>query len=166
MDEEGFSGRDGRTSIFDFFHIDSIGRLGEVLRERAWANCSIGELRQAGLSTREAELLCRYRTALSAAVKDPVFREGDNFDLNWCQEYDRDGFFTFLRCLRVPDGRAEESMEQDGAGVRMVACNFTAQRRSVSVSLPPQALEYCGRPDLPDKVRVTVPAFDFTVVSL
>ncbi|MBP5538619.1 MAG: alpha-amylase [Bacteroidales bacterium] len=155
MDAEGFSGRDGRTSIFDFWQIDSIQRLQEVICRRAWKNGSIGELTDAGLSVREAELLLRYQQALRLSVDEAVFREGDNYDLGWCQDYNRDEIFAFLRCLRDPEGK-----------VALVVCNFSARRQSVTIHLPKDVCSYCRRPDLPDTLHIKIQPFDCSVLSL
>ena len=59
MDEEGFSGRDGRTSIFDYWSLDKLQRLEG------------GAYTGAGLTPEEQRLLSDYRTlgALSAEAE-------------------------------------------------------------------------------------------------
>lgn len=155
MDAEGFSGRDGRTSIFDFHTIDSIARLQEVIRRRAWENESVNELCVAGLSVREAELLLRYQQSMQMATDEALFRSGDNYDLNWCQAYNRDELFAFLRCLREPESKTA-----------LLVCNFSDRRRQVPVCLPPEVRRYCQRPDLPGEVSVDIPAYDFNFLRL
>ena len=155
MDSEGFSGRDGRTSIFDFHTIDSIARLQEVIRRRAWENESVNELCAAGLSVREAELLLRYQQSMQMATDEALFRSGDNYDLNWCQAYNRDELFAFLRCLREPESKTA-----------LIVCNFSDRRRQVPVCLPPEVRRYCQRPDLPGEVSVDIPAYDFNFLRL
>lgn len=151
MDAEGFSGRDGRTTIFDFWTIDSIARLQEVIHHRAWENDSVNELGTAGLSVREAELLLRYRQTMTLALAEP-FRSGDNYDLNWCQDYNRDEIFAFLRCQNKT--------------VALVVCNFSPQSQTVTIRFPEDVRHYCHRPDLPDTLHLKIQPFDYTVLSL
>lgn len=160
MDAEGFSGRDGRTTIFDFWTIDSIARLQEVIRRRAWENESIGELTDAGLSIREAELLLRYQQALREAVDNPLFRSGDNYDLGWCQDFNRDDLFAFLRRLQEPKGHSLKKT------VSLVVCNFSERRQNVTLRIPEDACTYCQRPDLPETLRVEIPPFDYICLTM
>ncbi len=153
METEGFSGRDGRTTIFDFWSIDSIQRLQAVIQRHAWENGSINELCEAGLSVREAELLLRYRQTMSLALTEP-FLSGDNYDLNWCQDFNRDELFAFLRCLR------SESQ------VSLLVCNFSDRRQNVTLRIPEDARAYCHRPDLPETLRVEIPPFDYILLPL
>ncbi len=74
MQAEGFSGRDGRTSIFDWCEVPAL------------------------LSPRQ-DVLERYRSVLSLG-KSPAFTEGRSFDLGYCQEsgvFNPDRHFAFLR---------------------------------------------------------------------
>ena len=164
MDAEGFSGRDGRTSIFDFWQIDSIQRLQEVIHRRAWENGSIGELTDAGLSVREAELLLRYQQVLRMSVEEAAFRDGDDYDLNWCQDYNRDEIFAFLRCDRK--GAKPAAAGTPAPAVWLVLCNFSDRKQKIAVRLPDDARAYCRRPDLPAAVSATVPAFDYVTLPI
>ena len=74
MQAEGFSGLDGRTSIFDW--------------------CSVPALRHP-----DQAVLKRYREVLNLAAQ-PLFREGKSFDLGYCQDegaFDKDRHFAWLR---------------------------------------------------------------------
>ena len=75
MQQEGFSGLDGRTSIFD------------------WCNVP-------ALSTPDKEVLERYRAVLNLS-KTPVFAEGATYDLCYCQDgsFNPDRHFAWLRSL-------------------------------------------------------------------
>ena len=164
MDAEGFSGRDGRTSIFDFWQIDSIQRLQEVIHRRVWENGSIGDLTDAGLSVREAELLLRYQQVLRMSVEEAAFRDGDDYDLNWCQDYNRDEIFAFLRCDRK--GAKPAAAGTPAPAVWLVLCNFSDRKQKIAVRLPDDARAYCRRPDLPAAVSATVPAFDYVTLPI
>ena len=74
MQAEGFSGLDGRTSIFDWCKVPAFDHPDE-------------------------EVLSRYRELLSLA-KTPAFAEGASFDLCYCQEaghFDVGRHFAWLR---------------------------------------------------------------------
>lgn len=79
MDEEGFSGRDGRTTIFDYWSVSTI---------REWL-LSNGQM--------ESPLKARYQSLLRLAQK-PLFSEGSFYDLNYHQPHFADwGLYAFLR---------------------------------------------------------------------
>lgn len=79
MDEEGFSGRDGRTTIFDYWSVSSV---------REWL-LSNGQM--------ESALRARYKSLLGLAQK-PLFSEGSFYDLNYHQPHFADrGLYAFLR---------------------------------------------------------------------
>ena len=74
MQKEGFSGLDGRTSIFDWCTVPALEHPDEAV-------------------------LARYRQVLSLASQ-PAFSEGRTFDLCYCQDAERfnpDRHFAFLR---------------------------------------------------------------------
>ena len=70
MDDEGFSGRDGRTTIFDYWTVNSIYR---------WRNGGTFDGRQ--LTPQEVELQSFYSTLLNLCSKEKAIREGNFFDL-------------------------------------------------------------------------------------
>ena len=73
MQQEGFSGLDGRTSIFDW--------------------CNVPALSQA-----DSQVLSRYRELLALA-RQPAFSEGKSYDLCYCQDgqFNPDRHFAWLR---------------------------------------------------------------------
>ena len=89
MDAEGFSGLDGRTTIFDWWKIPSIGRLIEYIHT------------DKGLTPEETTLLERWRRFLNMAASVPAVVSGKTFDLCYCNYYspgfDPDRHFAFLR---------------------------------------------------------------------
>ena len=79
MDEEGFSGRDGRTTIFDYWSVDTLCRAAE------------GKLTEA-----EQQLSNIYTKVLSIAQKEKAVSEGQMFDLMYANtQYG--GQYAFLR---------------------------------------------------------------------
>ena len=87
MDNEPFSGINGRTSIFDWWTVESLQALREYIDDK-----------RKGLNTRQKAILKRYRHALELA-KLPAFAEGRTYDLCYCQGegFDPDRHFAFLR---------------------------------------------------------------------
>lgn len=70
MYSEGFSGQDGRTTIFDYWTIDVI---------RRWRNN--GKFNSSLLSKEEKELKAYYAKVLSICNKEKAVREGAFFDI-------------------------------------------------------------------------------------
>ena len=88
MDAEGFSGLDGRTSIFDWWSSGSLRRLYTQIHTGT------------GLSECEQETLERY-SGLFRLARTPVISSGKTFDLGFCNldtpGFDPDRHFAFLR---------------------------------------------------------------------
>ena len=71
MDVEGFSGIDGRTTIFDYWGVKSI---------QAWANG--GKFNGAGLDDEQRELREFYCKLLQIAKTNPAITDGKMYDLD------------------------------------------------------------------------------------
>lgn len=86
MNEEGFSGLDGRTTIFDYWHVDSLYRLYKGERH---------------LNAQQRTLLRYYRRVLLAASREPALAEGDFFDLMYVNHsgngFDDSRMYAFMR---------------------------------------------------------------------
>ncbi len=79
MDEEGFSGRDGRTTIFDYWSLSTM---------REWL-LSEGKMK--------SPLRARYQSLLELAQR-PLFAEGTFYDLNYYQpHFANRGLHAFMR---------------------------------------------------------------------
>ncbi len=121
MDNEPFSGINGRTSIFDWWTVESL----QALRVHI-------ENSRKGLNNKQKAILKRYREALALA-KRPAFAEGRTFDLGYCQGtgFNPDRHFAFLRT--------------DGTETWLVAANFGPDsditvRIPAEAGIPPQTL--------------------------
>ncbi|MBR5174497.1 MAG: alpha-amylase, partial [Bacteroidales bacterium] len=114
MDAEPFSGVNGRTSIFDWWTVQSLQAL------RAYIDNP-----ETGLSEHQKAILARYRAALELA-KRPAFAEGRTYDLCYCQEagFNPDRHFAFLRA--------------DAAETWLVVANF-GPAADITVSIPADA---------------------------
>ena len=79
MDEEGFSGCDGRTTIFDYWSVDTLTRA-----------------EQQKLTKEEKALKAMYDKVLNIARSEKSVAEGESFDLMYVnQQYQRQ--YAFLR---------------------------------------------------------------------
>ena len=100
MDEEGFSGCDGRTTIFDYWSVDTLTRA-----------------EQQKLTKEEKALKAMYDKVLNIARSEKSVAEGESFDLMYVnQQYQRQ--YAFLRkadseVLLVVANFDEESADMD-----------------------------------------------------
>ena len=121
MDEEGYSGRDGRTTIFDYWALGSM---------QQWIG-SGHTYRKDRLRKAEAEVRNYYLKVLNLAHED-VFARGSFYDLTYCNlgnaAYDIHRQFAFMRHY--------------GHETVLVVANFDGDERKVSVSIPMEAWRY------------------------
>ena len=87
MDNEPFSGINGRTSIFDWWTVASLQALHAYIEDN-----------HKGLDDNQIAILKHYGEALNLS-KRPAFAEGRTFDLCYCQGegFNSDRHFAFLR---------------------------------------------------------------------
>jgi len=88
MNKEGFSGIDGRTSIFDYWGMTEFNK---------WVNG--GKFDGAGLSESQKDLRQSYCNLLSIRLESKTIQEGDFYDLMWVNQnnLNADKIFAFLR---------------------------------------------------------------------
>lgn len=118
---KGYSGDDGRTSIFDYGCMPTIHR---------WTNN--GAFNQEKLSSSEKELHNHYKFLLNLINSKNSLKTGGFYDLMWVNHHG-DGFpdnhvFAFLRYHR------EE--------VVVVLANFSAETRKLKVKIPAHAIRF------------------------
>ena len=142
MDAEGFSGRDGRTTIFDWWQVASLQRL------RKWMDHPRG-----GLTSHEKAVLGRYRELLNLA-QTPVFSQGKTFDLCYCQDgvFNPDRHFAWLR--------------SNGEKTFLLVCNFAAEEMEITLRIPTEALDYLGIKAVRTVYTLTVPAQDYHLIEV
>lgn len=127
MDEEGFSGRDGRTTIFDYWSMDTV---------RRWRNG--GKFDGSLLTDNERTLQDTYRRVLTLCNTEGALRQGEFFDLmyvntdNW--RFNPHRQYAFIR--------------QWGKEVLLIVVNFDSKPVDVSVNIPPHAFDYLHIPSL------------------
>ena len=125
MDEEGFSGRDGRTTIFDYWTVDTI---------RRWRNG--GKFDGKLLTDEEKSLQAFYTRVLNLCTSENALAEGTFYDLMYAN-YDNPRFnahrqYTFLRKLKKE--------------LILVVVNFDEAPAEVGVNIPAHAFDFLEIP--------------------
>ena len=119
MDKEGFSGRDGRTTIFDYWSIDTLCRADE------------GKLTDA-----EKYIYDTHKKVLQIARKEKAV-DGVFYDLMyvnpWSARFDNNKQYAFLR-------------KQDNE-VLLVVCNFNGNAVDIDVKIPQHAVDFLQIPE-------------------
>lgn len=161
MDKEGFSGRDGRTTIFDWWSISSIRRLRKIIASKAYQSADRSELVKAGLTEDEAEIFIKFAHYVRLASSDMAIKKGTTYDLSYCN-FSSDGFnkdrhYAFLRDYE------DHTL--------LIAVNFSSAAATMKIMIPEHAFEwmeikkseslYPGR-----SIEMTVQPYDGTVITL
>ena len=119
MDKEGFSGCDGRTTIFDYWSIDTLCRA---------ANSKLKKSEQQIYDIHE-KVMQIARTEKAA--------DGDTYDLMYVnpasESFNPEKHFAFLR-------KKDDEM-------LLVVCNFNDKKDSISVNIPKHAFEWFDIPE-------------------
>ena len=161
MDEEGFSGHDGRTTIFDWWSIGSIRRLRKVIASGAYRSSSVSELVKGGLKKEEAEILLRFSKATRFAAEDEAIGKGTTYDLCYCNlssdGFDKNRHYIFLRDFE------EHTL--------LVAVNFSRKESVMKLVIPEHAFEWMGIPVTEtfhpgSIIEVNVPPMDGVIIKL
>ena len=153
MDKEGFSGLDGRTTIFDYW---SVSTLRRALSETP------------ALTKEEKELAESYRKLLHISRTEVAIQEGEFFDLTYANpnsgHFDSYREFAFMR-------------KKDNV-VLLIVANFSNEKKDTDVIIPSHAFDFWHLPEMKvvsqellsgkffnldlrcdSAVRVTVPAY-------
>ena len=125
MDEEGFSGRDGRTTIFDYWTVDTI---------RRWRNG--GKFDGKTLTKEEKKLQGFYSTLLNLCNKEKAIREGVFFDLTYAN----------LEGIVFNEHRQYAFFRKAGKELLFIIVNFDEKPAAPCVKIPTHAFDYLGIP--------------------
>ena len=125
MDEEGFSGRDGRTTIFDYWTVDTI---------RRWR--SGGKYDGKLLTQAEKKLQSFYSTLLNLCNKEKAVREGEFFDLTYAN----------LEGVVFNEHRQYAFFRKAGKELLFIVVNFDEKPAAPCVKIPTHAFDYLGIP--------------------
>ena len=121
MDCEGFSGRDGRTTIFDYWCVDSIYR---------WNNH--GRWNTHLLNDKEKELRHFYETILHICQNERAISEGAFFDL----------MYVNLNGWQMNEHKQYAFLRKYANEVVLVLVNFGDASAQIAVNIPSHAFEY------------------------
>lgn len=118
-DAEGFSGHDGRTTIFDYWSIPSVCR---------WYNN--GKCNDTLLTEGEKHLRNLYKQILTLCNKEKAISKGDFFDLMYVNynNVNPHRHYTYIR-----------HYEND---TLLIAVNFGKESADVNINIPPHAYDY------------------------
>ena len=161
MDSEGFSGLDGRTTIFDWWSIKSIQRLRNVISSGSYRSMDTDQLVKNGLNEDEAAVFCRFAEAVRLAASDVAITQGTTYDLCYCNAssdgFDKNRHFAFLRDY-------EEN-------TLLIAVNFSNKEARMKLTIPEHAFEWMGIPVTENlhpgtELEVTVPPADGVIIRL
>lgn len=117
MDAEGFSGCDGRSTIFDYWCVEGI-RKGYYARR--------------SLTKEQKDLEKTYKTILNICNKEKAVASGLTFDLVYANydnpRFDSNKLFAFMR--------------KDGNEILLVVANFSDEVLNIDINIPAHAFEY------------------------
>ena len=117
MDCEGFSGTDGRSTIFDYWSTESIYQ---------------GYLNRKGLEAKQKDIEAAYRQILCLANAEKALREGEMFDLMYANPssdvFDSQKLFAFLR--------------KKDSELLLIVVNFSGESLSAQVTIPAHAFDF------------------------
>lgn len=145
MDEEGFSGRDGRTTIFDYWSVESL---------RNWNNN--GAFDGAKLTSAQRMLRQQYVQILNIAKTEQVITQGAFYDLMYANS--RNPYFN--------TNRQYVFMRKYLNEVLLVVVNFDKSRQTVKVKIPSEAFQTLGFDDNKAAVLTDLLTGDTTISTL
>lgn len=124
MDAEGFSGMDGRSTIFDYWGIKSI---------QAWANH--GKFDGAGLDEEQRSLRQFYRNLLRLARTEKAITQGEMYDLEYAQGegFNKHEQYAYIRKYKQQ--------------ILLIILNFDDRQRDISVRIPQEAFAHLNQPE-------------------
>ncbi len=161
MDDEGFSGLNGRTTIFDWWSVGSIRRLRKIIAKGEYKAASVSKLVKGGLKKEEAEVFIRFAEAARLAAGDPAVAKGTTYDLCYCnmnsEGFDINRHYAFLRDFENH--------------TILVAANFSNHETAMKLIIPQHAFDWMELPVSDDfhpgsTVELTVPPHDARLITL
>ena len=125
MDLEGFSGMDGRTTIFDYWGVKSL---------QAWANH--GKFDGAGLDDEQQRLREFYQRLLTIARDNQAVNSGKMYDLEYAQStgFNKHEQYAYLR--------------KAGDETLLIVLNFDDRHVDMEVNIPADAFVYLEQEEI------------------
>ena len=118
MDEEGFSGRDGRTTIFDYWCVDTLLR---------------GYFDRRKIKKEERALMQKYQQVLQLANKEKAVYDGEMYDLMYVNQHIADRQYAFFR--------------KCGKELLLVVANFADEAVVIDVNVPRHVFDFWQIPN-------------------
>ena len=124
MDAEGFSGMDGRSTIFDYWGIKSL---------QAWSNH--GKFDGAELDEEQSTLRLFYRNLLRLSRTEKAITHGEMYDLEYAQGegFNKHEQYAYIRKYKQQ--------------IILVILNFDDRQRDISVRIPQEAFAHLQQPE-------------------
>lgn len=127
MDSEGFNGRDGRTTIFDYWSVDTI---------RRWRNG--GKFDGKMLTDNQKHLYGIYQRILTLCNEEKAISQGDFFDLMYANingwRFNEHKQYTFLR--------------KYGRDLLLFVVNFDHISADLAINIPSHAFDFLQIPQM------------------
>lgn len=121
-DAEGYSGHDGRTTIFDYWSIPTL---------RRWLNHGRCD---GQLSGKEQWLRNMYKRILTLCNTERAIRKGNFFDL----------MYVNYENPRMNPHRHFAFLRADGDELLVITVNFSDEEANVEINIPAHAFDYLG----------------------
>ena len=127
MDSEGYSGRDGRTTIFDYWSVESI---------RHWRNG--GKFDGKMLNDDQRHLYAIYQRILTLCNSEKAIAIGESFDLTYAN----------LNGWRFNEHRQYAFLRHYEKELLLIVVNFDSIGVDVAVNLPAHAFDFLQLPQV------------------
>ncbi len=127
MDTEGFSGRDGRTTIFDYWSVDSI---------RRWRNG--GKFDGKMLTDEQKDLQALYQRILTLCNQEKAISHGTFFDL----------MYANINGWRFNEHRQYAFLRKFQRELLLVVVNFDRLSAHLAINIPSHAFDFLQIPQI------------------
>jgi len=127
MDTEGYSGRDGRTTIFDYWSLDSI---------RRWRNNDKFDGKM--LTEDQKSLYATYQKILTLCNREPAISQGSVFDL----------MYANLNGWRFNEHKQFAFFRKYANELLLIAVNFDSQPVDIAINIPSHAFDFLQIPQM------------------
>lgn len=127
MDSEGFSGRDGRTTIFDYWSVDTI---------RRWRNG--GKFDGKMLTENQKHLYSVYQRILTLCNEEKAIAQGDFFDL----------MYANVNGWRFNEHRQYTFLRKFGRDLLLFVVNFDHISADLAINIPSHAFDFLQIPQM------------------
>ncbi len=122
MDQEGFSGRDGRTTIFDYWNVESVSK---------WINN--GTFDEKLLNQEELYLRHFYSRLFNVSGTEKTITEGSFFDLMYVNEQNP-----------TMNGKQYAYLRKHEDELLLVVTNFHSENMELDIQIPYHAFDFYG----------------------